>query len=208
MNGTRLAERLQEKVAGVCLIIGALLMASTTFFEYADGMLFWAGAVGLVLYALLLPGLLGIARSLGQRAPRLSVAAGLLAIFGCVAGASFQTALLHEWAARAAGTPEGLMAAIMEVTEGRVFPVIVILGIQFPISLLLLSIGLFRTGVAPTWVAVLLGIGAIVFPVGHIGSMQLVQHLAETILLIPLIWLGLRSLTGSTSQGIAVPATT
>ena len=157
---------------------------------------------------MLIPGLLGIARLLRQPAPRLSVVAGLLATFGCVAGASFQTALLHEWAARAAGTPEALMAAIMEVTEGRVFPVLVILGIQFPISLLPLSIGLFRTGVAPTWVAVLLGVGAVAFPVGHIGSLQLVQHLAETVLLIPLVWLGLRFLTGATPHGVAVPGTT
>ena len=114
---------------------------------------------------------------------------------------------MHEWAARTAGTPEALMVTIMEITEGRVFPVLVILGILFPISLLTLSVGLFRTGVAPTWVAALLGIGAIAFPVGHIGSMQLVQHLAESLLLVPLVWLGLRCLTGATPQGIAVPAT-
>ena len=207
MEGTTLADRLQEKVAGVCLIAGALLMAPITFFEYTEGMLFGAGAIGLLVYALLIPGLLGIARLLRQPAPRLSVVAGLMATFGCVSGATFQTAILHEWAARAAGTPEATVAAIMEVTEGRVFPVLVILGILFPISLLTLSVGLFRTGVAPTWVAALLGIGAIAFPVGHIGSLQLVQHLAETLLLIPMIWIGLRYLTGASPQGDAVPAT-
>jgi hypothetical protein len=121
MEGTTLADRLQEKVAGVCLIAGALLMAPTTFFEYSQGTLFGAGALGLLLYAVLVPGLLGIARLLREGAPRLSVVVGLLATFGCVAGATFQTAILHEWAARTAGTPEALMAAIMEVTEGRVF---------------------------------------------------------------------------------------
>ena len=207
MEGTTLADRLQEKVAGVCLIAGALLMAPTTFFEYSQGTLFGAGALGLLLYAVLVPGLLGIARLLREGAPRLSVVVGLLATFGCVAGATFQTAILHEWAARTAGTPEALMAAIMEVTEGRVFPVLVSFGILFPISLLTLSVGLFRTGVAPTWVAALLGIGAIAFPIGHIGSIQLVQHLAETVLLVPMVWLGLRSLTGATPQRVAVPAT-
>jgi hypothetical protein len=207
MDGTTLADRLQEKVAGVCLIVGALLLAPATYFEYSQGLIFWSGAIGLLLFALLVPGLLGVARLLRQGAPRLSVGAGLMATSGCVSGATFQTALLHEWAARTAGTPEALMAAIMEITEGQVFPVLVILGILFPISLLTLSAGLFRTGVVPTWVAALLGIGAIAFPVGHIGSIQLVQHLAETVLLVPLVWLGLHSLTWATPRGVAVPAT-
>ena len=207
MDGTMLADRLQERVAGVGLIAGALLLAPVTYFEYSQELLFGAGAVGLFLYALLLPGLLGVARLLRQGAPRLSVVAGLLATFGCVAGATFQTAILHEWAARTAGTPEATMAAIMEVTEGQVFPVLVTLGILFPISLLTLGIGLFRTGAAPAWVAALLVIGAIAFPAGHIGQIQLVQHLAETILLVPLVWLGLRSFAGATPHGVAVPAT-
>lgn len=206
MEGTALADRLQEKVAGVCLIAGALLWAPTTHFDYSGG-LFWAGVFGLVIYILFVPGLLRIARLLRQRAPRLSVVAGLLIAAGCVAGASFQTALLHEWAARTAGTPEAMLAAIMEVTEGRVFPVLVIFSIQFPISLLTLGVGLFRTRTAPTWVAVLLAIGAVVFPVGHIGGIQLLQHLAEVILLVPLVWLGLRFLRG-VPQVVAVPAST
>ena len=192
MEATTLADRLQNKVAGVCLIAGAVLWAPTTFFEYSEEMLFGAGAFGVLIYALLIPGLLGIARMLRPSAPRLSVIAGLLATFGCVAGATFQSALLHEWAVRTAGTPEPILAAIMALTAGRVFPVLVILGIQFPISLLTLSIGHFRSGVVPVWVATLLGIGAIAFPVGHIGSIQIVQHAAETILLVPLLWLGLR----------------
>ena len=207
MDGTTLADRLQEKVAGVCLIAGALLMVPTTVFEYSRGMLFGAGAVGLLLYALLLPGLLGVARLLRQSAPRLSVVAGLLATFGCVGGATFQTAILHEWAARAAGTPDATMAAIMEATQGRVFPVLVALGILFPIALLTLGAGLLRTGAAPAWVAALLGIGAIGWPVGHIGQIQIVQHLAQALVLVALVWLGLRSLTGATPYGVTVPAT-
>ena len=207
MEGTALADRMQEKVAGVCLIVGALLWAPATQFEYSGG-LFWAGVFGLVIYILFVPGLLGIARLLRQPSPRLSVVVGLLIAAGCVGGASFHTALLHEWAARTAGTPEAMMAAIMEVTEGRVFPVLVIFSIQFPISLLTLSVGLFRSRTAPTWVAVLLAIGAVVFPVGHIGTIQLVSHLAEVILLVPLVWLGLRLLRGVPQQVVAVPAST
>ena len=129
MDGTMLADRLQDKVAGVCLIAGALLMVPTTYFEYTQGMLFGAGSLGLLLYTLLIPGLLGVARLLRQGAPRLSVIAGLLATLGCVGGTTFQVALLHEWAARTAGTPEAQMTAILNVTEERVFPILVIFGL-------------------------------------------------------------------------------
>lgn len=207
MDGTMLADRLQEKVAGVCLIAGALLLAPTTYFDYAQGELFAAGALGYFLYALILPGLLGVARLLRGRAPRLSVVSGLLAILGCVGGATFQTALLHEWAARAAGTPEALMATILDTTESRIFPLLVSLGILFPIALLTLAIGLLRTGAVPTWAAALLIVGALAFPVGHIGSIQVVQHAADTLLLVPLAWIGLRFLSASAPQGVVIPAT-
>ena len=209
MEGTALADRLQEKVAGVCLIAAPLLWAPITIFEYSSqGMLFWAGFLGLVIYILFIPGLLGIARLLRQPAPRLSVVVGLLIAAGCVAGAAFHTDLLSEWAARTAGTPEAMVAAIIEVTEGQVYPVLLIFSIQFPISLLALSVGLYRTRTAPPWVAALLGTGAIVFPVGHIGTIQLVAHLAEFILLVPLVWLGVRFLSGATPYRVTVPVTT
>ena len=206
MEGTALADRLQEKVVGACLIAGALLLAPATQFEYSGGH-FWAGVFGLVIYILFVPGLLGIARLLRQPSPRLSVVAGLLVAAGCVGGASFQAAMLHEWAARTAGAPEAMVAAIMEVTEGRVFPVLVIFGIQFPIALLTLSVGLFRTRTAPTWVAALLGIAAILWPIGHIGTILLVSHLAHAFALVPLVWLSLRFLRG-VPQVVAVPAST
>ena len=207
MEGTALADRLQEKVAGVCLIVAPLLMIPNTFFEYREGMLFWAGYLGVLAYTCLVPALLGIARLLRQRAPRLSVFGGLLATVGTVYGAIFSAALLFEWTEREAGTPEATMVAINEVVEGRLFPALVVFSILFPVSLLILGVGLFRTGVVPKWVGVLLAAGAIVFPVGHIGESQLISHLAELLLLVPMAWIGLHFLTDAKPSRIAVPAT-
>jgi hypothetical protein len=203
MDGTALADRLQEKVAGVCLIVGALLMTPNTFFEYREGTLFWAGVVGVVAYVCLVPGLVGVARLLREPAPRLSVFGGLLVTIGTVAGAVFSAAPLFEWAEREAGTPEAMIVAITEVLEGQVFPVLVTFGALFPISLVLLSVGLFRTGVVPKWVAAMLGVGAIVFPAGHIGESELITHVAEFVLLVPMLWIGLRSLTDAKPSGVA-----
>ncbi len=206
MDETLLAERLQERIAGVCLIAGALLMAASTFLEFAGGLLFGAGLVGMLAYLCFIPATLGIARSLRPRAPRLSVWGGLLATVGCVGGVTFETALLHEWAERTAGTPEMAMLAISAVVKGRLFPVLVLFGIQFSISLLVLGVGLWRIGVVPRWVPVLLGCGALLFPFGHIGNIQLVTHLANLLLIVPMVWLGLRALTNAPPQGVAIPA--
>ena len=206
MDGTATADRLQEKVSGVFLIAGSLLMVASTFLEFSAGMLFGAGFIGMLAYLCFVPATLGLARLLRQRAPRLSVFVGLLATVGCVGAVNFQTALLHAWAARTAGTPEATMVAIAEVVEGRLFPVFVIFGIQFPLALLILSVGLSWAGVVPKWAAVLLGSGAIIYPVGHIGSIQLLMHLADLLLVVPMIWLGLRFLRGATPRGVAVPA--
>jgi hypothetical protein len=188
------------------LIAGGLLVATGTFLEVGAGLPFGAGIVGMIAYICLIPALLGVARLLREPAPRLSVVGGLLATIGCVGAVTFQTAILHEWAARMAGTPEATLLAINEVVEGRLFPVLVLFSILFPISLIVLGVGLFQTGVVPKWVPTLLGFGALIFPVGHIGSIQLIMHLADLLLLVPLAWIGLRLLAGATPQGIAVPA--
>lgn len=203
MEGAALADRLQEKVAGAGLIVGALLMTPSTIFEYREGMLFWAGLVGVVAYICLVPGLLGIARLLRRDAPRLSVVGGLLATIGAVGGAIFYAAPMFEWAEREAGTPEAMMVAINEVVEGQVFPVLVLFSILFPISLVMLSVGLFRTSVVPKWVAALLGVGAISFPFGHIGESQTISHIAELILFVPMIWIGWHHLTGAKPSSVA-----
>lgn len=203
MEATDPAGRLEEKVAGVCLIAAPLLMIPNTFFEYREGTLFWAGLAGVLAYIGFVPALLGIARLLRGRAPRLSVCGGLLATAGAVGGAIFSAALLFEWAEREAGTSEATMAAITEVVEGRLFPVLLLFGSLFPLSLLILSVGLFRTGVVGRWVAVLLGVGAIAFPAGHAGESQLIAHLAEFVLLVPMAWIGARLLGDATPSGIA-----
>jgi hypothetical protein len=55
-------------------------------------------------------------------------------------------------------------------------------------------------------VAVLLGIGAIAFPLGRVPEIQALLHLSDLLLFIPLAWIGLRYLTDATPSRVAVPA--
>jgi hypothetical protein len=206
MEASARADQLQRQVAGGCLIAGALLMPLSSFFEYRDGMLFWAGVTGVLAYGLLAPGLLGLASLPRPKAPRLSVIGGLLLMLGAVGGTAFSTAQLFDWAEREAGTPPQTLEAINAIVEGRVFPVLVIFGCLLPIGLVAIAIGLFRTAVVPPWSAVLLGLGAVLFPVGHIGGIELVTHVADALLLVPFVWIALRLLQPTRTATAAVPA--
>ena len=194
MNSVSSADQLQQKIAGVCLIVAPLLMIVSSFLEYQTDNLFAAGIIGVVAYTLFIPALQGVARLLRADAPHLSVVGGLIATIGGAGAVIMEAALLFEWAEREAGVPEQLMLAITDVVEGRIFPVVIIFSILFPGSLLALGIGLFRTNIVPKWTGILLALGAVIFPFGRILTMQSVTHLTELLLVGPLIWIGLRAL--------------
>ncbi len=206
MDGTTLADRLQEKVSGVCLIVGPLLLTASTFLWVSPDTLYAAGLTTMLAFVCFLPATRSIAGLLRERAPRIAVLGGLLATTGCVGGVNFGTAGLHEWVARTAGVSEATMAEIAAVVESQLFPAIHLFGITFPISMVILSAGLFRTGVVPKWVAIMLGLGAIAFPLGRIPDIRMLQHLADLLLLVPMWWIALRFLAAAAPKHVAAPA--
>jgi hypothetical protein len=147
---------------------------------------------------LFIPAVLGLADLLRQRAPRLAVFGGLTGILGYVGGINFATFDLYTWSARVAGADEATVRTIIGVSESQLLPALNLPGITGPLTLMILSIGLFRTGVVPTWVAVLLGIGALAFPMGRVPEIQLLLHLSDLLLFIPLAWIGFRYLSEPT----------
>jgi hypothetical protein len=207
MTQSTTADRLQEKVWGVCLIAAPLLLAASSALWFNESTLYAAALTQMYAAFLFIPGVLGVASLLRHRAPRLAVFGGLSGILGYVGGVNFATVGLYEWAARTAGADDATVRAIIGVTENQLWPALNLPGITGPLTWLVLSIGLFRTGVVPKWVAVLLGIGAIAFPMGRVPEIQLLLHISDMFLLIPLAWIGLRYLTDATPSRVAVPAT-
>lgn len=201
------ADRLQEKVWGVCLIVAPLLVAASSALRSSEATLYAAALAQMYGAFLFIPAVLGLAALLRQRAPRLAVFGGLTGILGYVGGINFATFDLYTWAARTAGADDATVRAIVGVSESQLLPALNLPGIVGPLTLLTLSIGLFRTGVVPTWVAVLLGFGAIAFPLGRVPEIQLLLHLSDLLLLIPLAWIGSRYLGRPEPSRAAVPAT-
>jgi len=64
-------------------------------------------------------------------------------------------------------------------------------GPIFPLSLLVLGINLFRTKVVSTWIGIFLCIGAIAFPVSRIPRIEWIAHVADFLLLVPTVAIGI-----------------
>jgi len=207
MERTTTIDRLLDKVGGVCLIAAPLLSAISSPLRFNEATLFAAGLTQMYSCVLFIPALFGLARLLHRTAPRLAVTGGLVGILGSVGGVNFATLLLYEWAARTAGADEATVGAITQTVQSRLWPALSLPTIMFPISFLILSIGIIRTGVMPRWVGALLCVAAIIFPLGRIPDIQALFHLSDLLLFIPLAWIGLRYLTGPTPQNFAIPAT-
>jgi hypothetical protein len=208
MTQATTADRLWEKVGGICLIGAPLLVAIGSPFWFSDSTLLWAGAIQMYAWLLFIPALLCLARLLQHQAPRLAVVSGTLGIFGSVGGLNFGTFGAYLWATGTAGVDAATVREIQQIADAQLFPILNLPGIFFPISLLVLSIGLFQTRAVPRWTAILLGIGAISFPLGRIPDIQVLYHLSDALLLIPLGWIGLRTLAEEAPSRVAVPATT
>ena len=63
-------------------------------------------------------------------------------------------------------------------------------GPLFPLSLLVLSVHLVRKKVIVVWLGILLGLGAIAFPVSRIPRIEILAHIADLLLAIPIIQIG------------------
>lgn len=207
MAPATLADRYWEKIGGICLIAAPLTMAISSPLWFNDAALVWAGVIQMYAAILYIPAIFALARLVSQAAPRLAVLGGLAGLLGCVGAINFGTFGAYLWAAGEAGADAATLSAIEQIANEQLILVLNLIGLAFPLTFIILSVGLFLTGVAPRWVAVLLGISAICFPLGRIPDVQILYHVSDVLMFIPLGWIGLRTLIIPVPSRAAVPAT-
>lgn len=116
---------------------------------------------------LMIPAAIGLTFLLASIGSRLAIMGGCFAFFGLVAGASMQVlfrvyAVLEEQGAMA--TADQLRATF------KLFASTQMIGLTWPIGLILLSIACLTTRAVNIAVPILLIIGAIAFPIGRIAG--------------------------------------
>ncbi len=150
-----------------------------------------ANLIALVSLVLLVPALLGLVHVLRDRAPRLALIGGALALAG-VMPVAVQIALgLVEWQMVKGGAERGPMVALLHRIEFSLGFVPILLAAALPaLGLCVLGAGLWRTRLAPRWVAGLLGLGSVALDLGFELTSLSVRILAAALSLLAFAYLG------------------
>jgi hypothetical protein len=141
---------------------------------------------------LLVPAMLGLIGLVSERAPRLSLIGGGLALLGVLVAIGDATVELMYWQMGAAGADRAQMAALADRYEnaaGSSLP-FVIGGLALIAGLVLLAIALWRTGAAPAWAAAGIPVGVVLNIVALSSSNTALVIASNVVLLATLGWIG------------------
>lgn len=173
---------------GASMIVAPLLQAISTFFWEGNGQQGIAGGTLVVLSTIFwIPAFIGLFDLLREKMPLYATWGQLPAFYGCVGGALFGFRDIYA-----------VTFHLTRQTELQAFSAfqwsynltLFLPGPLFVLSLLVLSLVLTWKRMIPWWVGTLLCLGALAFPVSRIPRIELIAHLADILLLIPLFFLG------------------
>jgi hypothetical protein len=156
------------KIAGVCSILAPIVLIIGDLLPVIADLRFeWTIALWLA-FVLFVPAIFGLTFLLFENGSRLALVGGILAFFGAMAGASMQV-LFRVYAVLA----ERGADQTAELLRGtfKLIATTQMIGIFFPIGLILLAISIYRSRIFNSATPFLLAGGAILFPVGRIAGL-------------------------------------
>jgi hypothetical protein len=141
---------------------------------------------------LLVPAVLGLIGIASERAPRLSLIGGGLALLGVLVAVGDATVELMYWQMGAAGADRAQMAALADRYENAAGSSLLfaIGGLALIVGLVLLAIALWRTSAAPAWAAAGIPVGVILNIVALSSSNTALVIASNVVLLATLGWIG------------------
>jgi hypothetical protein len=201
---TPAASRSPEAVLqGLSLIAAPSIFAASTFFWTSQGGRVEYGLTGgaliVVATAFWIPAFAALFGLVARAMPKTAAVGSLAATYGCIGGAAFG---LDGLFAQAYGLSHDVRAGAW-AAHPTVFNLTLFWpGPLFPLCLLLLGALLARTKAAPVWIAALIAASGVAFPLSRIPRLAWTAHAADGLLLIPLLFLGLRVLRGSVAVSV------
>lgn len=170
------ATEIRRRGAAVCLFAAPVLMLAGDALRYWAGME-WAWLVMFKLaFALFVGAALGLVSLTRGRADGAGLLGGALVVVGCLAGSGIVTANAVLGPVEAAGLDEAATRAVeAAMTKGGVGGYVLLYplpGLAFPVGFLVLAYALLRSRVVSPAAALLVALGAVLFPVGRIGGVE------------------------------------
>ena len=213
MTGLSNAHHFRKTVAGLCMVFGPLLLlvamvihpetgtdAASTIASAADNADAWyiAHLLALVSLVLAVPAVLGLMHMLREREVAIGHLGGGLGLLGILA---FVGIVSMEgfvgWQAGAGDRSE--MVALFDRlydTTGVVIPFYVT-SLAFALGLLCLAYGLYRAHAVQSWMALFLGLSAVLVAIGFPTASEMVSILGAAFLFVGLGSIGRMVLTES-----------
>lgn len=197
--------RTNQLMLGYCLVLAPLVMGASSFF-WAEAEYDETGATLLVLSMIFwIPSFFALFQSLKDRMPYYYPIGMLLAIYGCCLG----------------GVGFGLLGYFSTVFQIKHATYITTLadyplsanlllfwsGPLFPLSWTVLGVNLIRKASIPRWIGLALIVGGIAFPLGRIPRIELYAHIADALLAIPVVYVGIQYILGKWAHSGSVPST-
>jgi hypothetical protein len=158
--------RLFLKIAGVCAILAPLTMLAADLLN-VGGLKFEFTLVLWLAFVFFVPAIFGITYLAASRGSRLAIFGGASAFFGAMAGASMQV-LFRVYAV----LEEKNAASAIELLQNtfKLIATTQMIGLTYPLGLIILAFCLFQKRAVAPIVAILLAAGALMFPLGRIGG--------------------------------------
>lgn len=196
------ATNLRKKLAGISLIAAPVMLLLADLTNFISGLHYPRYLIAKTAFAVFIAATLGLVHLLRERADRMGLIGGGLTIVGCISGATIVTFGLLEQTAIAVRLDAATLQSIERATE-QIWMAVVMFplpGLFFPIGLLVLSVGLYRTKLVARLIAVVLALGAVLFPIGRIPGILPFELASDILLVVALGLIGWRILNWTVAQ--------
>jgi hypothetical protein len=201
-----------RKPAAACLVAAPLALTAADLLQVSGASPFGWTVVMWIAFVIFVPALFALGHVARLRAPTMGVVAAAITVVGAIAGASmqvlFRTAAVLESAPMSGASQHAVEEALS--THPLLGVTTLVPGILFPLGLILLAVVLTRHHVGATPATVLLGLGGVLFPIGHAAGVPVALIGGDLVLLVALSWLALdiqrRPEFWSARREAAVPA--
>jgi hypothetical protein len=153
---------------------------------------YWFTLLLLIGSILLVPALFGIAALVHRQSPRLAIIGGSLAVLGSLIAIGDVMSQFVSWQMVADGADRAQMAALLQRVDNAagVGVVFSVGGLSVLIGVVLLTIGLIRTRVAPAWAAIGLSLGTVLNLVAFSSASAAGVAVSWVVLLVAMGYIG------------------
>jgi hypothetical protein len=182
------------RVARVSAVLAPLLLLVGDCIAIWNSRSVWWTLLLWLSFACFVPASAAVVVALSRSRPVLAAVGGVIVLIGTMAGAGmqayFRTSIVLQNGGQDAAIAFLRTQSIMLVTTQ-------VPGICFPIGLLLLAFGLWRSRIAPAWVAGTLAIGAVLFPIGHAAQVSWALVAGDIVLAVAFAAFAMHVMRGS-----------